>query len=403
MNLLVAINSKLNQINLLEFNSKDEVINMKKNGPFFCPICKNLVRLKIGQKKRAHFAHVDLIECKNERKETRQHIEGKYDLYQYFKRFNELVEVEKFIPEINQRPDLMIKFKNHTLYIEYQCSKIPLDVLIKRTESYQKLNHKILWILGESLLSQKYSFCYSLNEISIYCIVKSRSPELIFYNSIKKRFTILSSLIAFSSKLFVGKQTTILIDQCKLPQIFFQSIISKSDFVLSWCKLKKNYRKNQHLNYRGKFYLLKEILYKKQINYLPAVIGVPLASNYLINEHCILWQGILYFLFIHEMKLEEIIDLAELKIYFTNQIDNGSWRVNYFQKNGKIKLENCVENYIDFLEHFRILKRQKNGKIMKIANAIIPSSFQHALDEDYLTASTAFDLLFNTTSDSNDH
>jgi len=148
---------------------------------------------------------------------------------------------------------------------------------------------------------------------------------------------------------------------------------------------------------------LKEILYNLQIDYLPSIIGVPLNSNYVLSEHCIVWQGMLYLLFIHPVQLEETIELNELKFYLNNQIMSGEWKVNQLQFKEKINMENCVENYIDFLEHFRIVKRKKNGKIMKIANAIIPTSFEQALDEDCLTASKAFDLLFNNTTGSNGH
>ena len=40
---------------------------------------------------------------------------------------------------------------------------------------------------------------------------------------------------------------------------------------------------------------------------------------------------------------------------------------------------------------------------MKIANAIIPTIIPTSIDEDCLTASRAFDMLFNNTTGSNGH
>ncbi|MEH7613083.1 hypothetical protein, partial [Gottfriedia acidiceleris] len=139
------------------------------------------------------------------------------------------------------------------------------------------------------------------------------------------------------------------------------------------------------------------------INYFPAVIGVPLDSNCIIKEHCIVWQGQIYFKFFHEVEIGQMIFMDKINQSVKMEVQNGTWRVNQFQDNEIDNLEKCVEKYIDFLVKIRIVKPIKNGKIMKIANAIIPSSFQQALDEDCLSANTAFDLLFNARTDSNDY
>lgn len=400
--MIIALDKEENQINLFEMKSRVESIKVKNMGPFKCPICKKQVRLKTGTKRRAHFAHIELTECGNERKESKEHYDGKHDLYEYFIRAGGNVYIEKYLHAINQRPDILIENGKEVICIEYQCSNILLQQIIDRSQSYKDISHKVLWILGMNMLLQKSRFSFSLHSIAIYCLGNSKYFTLCFYDTSLKSFVKLSSLIAFSPTIFIGIKTYSKIEKCNPSYLLSQVKINKKDFVTTWCALKKRYRHSQHLQFKGNFYPLKELLYTLQIDYLPSVIGVPLDSNFLLNEHCIAWQGILFLNFIHSKKIGEIICVKDIKEFFYQQIETGKWRVNVVINKVESNLENCVENYIDFLVQFRIVKWMKNGKIMKIAHAIIPKSFQHALDEDCLAANTAFELLFHTETCSKD-
>jgi len=397
--MIIALDKHENQINLFEMKSSTDSFEIKKLGPFKCPICKNEVLLKSGMKRRAHFAHISVSECENARKESKEHYDGKYDLYGYFRRIGGKVTIEKYLQSIQQRPDILVEFNKYEICIEYQCSIIPLQQIIDRTKSYHDISLKVLWILGMNMHLPKAKFIYTLNSLAIYCLGNSKHSTLIFYDPSKKTFVKLSSLIAFSPTLFVGIKSSFKIENCTPSQLISQVKIDKNDFISSWCALKKSYRKKQHLYYKGSFYPLKEHLYTLQIDYLPGVIGVPLACNYLLNEHCIVWQGILFLNFIHSKKIGEMICETEITDFFFQQIETKIWRVNVVSHKDISNLENCVENYIQFLEQIGIVKQIKNGKIMKIADAIIPKSFQHALDEDCLAASTAFEMLFHTVTD----
>ncbi len=397
--MIIALDQSENQINLFEMKSSYDSFEVKKLGPFKCPICKKQVLLKSGLKRRAHFAHISVTECENARKESKEHYDGKYDLYEYFKSKGGRVYIEKYLHSIHQRPDILVEANKNVICIEYQCSIIPLQQIIDRTKSYHDISLKVLWILGMSMHLPKSKFTYSLNSLAIYCLGNSKYSTLCFYDPSKRLFFKLSSLIGFSPTIFVGMKTSYKIENCNPSQLISQVKIDKNDFVTTWCALKKSYRKKQHLYFKGSFYPLKEHLYTLKIDYLPAVIGVPLECNYLLNEHCIVWQGIFYLNFIHSKKIGEMIFEKEVNEFFFQQIETGIWRVNVVSHKDISNLENCVENYIHFLEQIGIVKQMKNGKIMKIADAIIPKSFQHALDEDCLVTSIAFELLFHTVTD----
>ncbi|MFF2876318.1 competence protein CoiA [Gottfriedia sp. NPDC057991] len=401
--MIVALNTERHTINLFEVKTTEELLRLKQNGPYFCPICKNQVRLKIGVKKVTHFAHIDLTECENEKKESIDHYKGKFALYQFFKKFNVNVEVEKFLPKLNQRPDLFIRLNTIQICVEYQCSVIPLEKMIKRTNSFKQSGMKVLWILNDKLLNQKRWSSFYINSLSIYSLVRINVFSLLFYNPTLQSFTVLSSLIAFSPVQYIGQKDVFPINNFSFKGFLSPNRVDKKVFVSKWNRLKKDFRLYQHLHTKGNLKVFKQYLYNANMNYFPAVIGVPLESNCIIKEHCIFWQGQIYFKFFHEVEIGQLIFIDKINQSVKMEVQNGKWRVNQFQDNEIDNLEKCVEKYIDFLVKIRIVKRIKNGKIMKIANAIIPSSFQQALDEDCLSTNTAFDLLFNARTDSNDY
>ncbi|MFB7139590.1 competence protein CoiA [Gottfriedia sp. NPDC056225] len=401
--MIVALNSKKDIINLFEMKTPEELVRLKKVGPYYCPNCKKPVRLKAGLKNVPHFAHIDLTECDNEGKESLEHIKGKFALYQFFKKLALNVEVEKFLPELNQRPDLFVSIQSFQLCIEYQCSIIPLDLMVKRTSSLKNSGMKVMWILNDKLLKQKRWSSFYLNSLSVYSLIKVNVYSLLYYNPTMDSFIVLSSLIAFSPVQYIGQKQVYPINHFNLKKLLSQNKIDKKEFIDRWNRLKKDFRLYQHLHTKGKFKILKQYLYKAKMVYFPAIIGVPLESNCIIKEHCILWQGLIYFKFFHQVEIGQRIDVENIKQYVNLEVQNNHRRINQFQDNEIGNLEKCVEKYIDFLVKFRIVKRSKNGKIMKIANAIIPSLFEQALDEDCLSTNTAFDLLFNVETDSNDY
>jgi competence CoiA-like predicted nuclease len=386
--MLIALDKKNHQVNLYDFIKSENPSTLKRNGPYFCPTCKSPVILKNGTIKRPHFSHIHLSDCKGRYSESSEHYDGKYDLYRFFKNLGFDVEIEKYLSQIDQRPDIVVQHQMKKLCIEYQCASIPLSLLIKRTEAYQSLSLQVFWILGMKMFKQNSKNTYSLNSISVYCMLKENHYSIIYYSPIVSSFIIISSLISFSTKQYIGKKTIIPFNQCRFSNLVSQSKICKEEFVNSWCHLKKRYRLSQHLNYKGNFYQLKEMMYLLKMDYFPSEIGVPLKCNCLIHEHCVL-----YLKFIHQEQIGQVILVDDIKYYLILQVTKKNWKTNLFQRNEFIILENCVENYIDYLVQYGIVKRLKNGKIMKIAYSSNPSSLLSALDDDRNAARIAYHLL----------
>ena len=127
----------------------ETLIQLRKTMTFFCPQCENPVRLKIGQVMIPHFAHIVLSDCLTSfsERESPIHLKGKLQLAEFFKEKSLEVFVESYLPEICQRPDILVKNTHQSYAIEFQCCTIPIQVRDLRTRGYLKLNVQPVWIL----------------------------------------------------------------------------------------------------------------------------------------------------------------------------------------------------------------------------------------------------------------
>ena len=119
-----------------------------KRGRYFCPACGSPVCLKRGKIKQAHFAHLALQDCQAwSENESSQHLALKMALYQWF-RANDPVEIERYLPELEQTPDLLVRGK---IAIEIQCSSLSLERLRQRTDNYLAHDFAVIWLMGRDL------------------------------------------------------------------------------------------------------------------------------------------------------------------------------------------------------------------------------------------------------------
>ena len=102
-----------------------------------------------------YFRHKDKsIECEGlyHEPETEEHIQGKTLLYNWLKGLQDKgiisnVQLESYIKETKQRPDLYFEWNGYRYVIEFQCTPIATEYL-KRRELYKLANIKDIWILG---------------------------------------------------------------------------------------------------------------------------------------------------------------------------------------------------------------------------------------------------------------
>ena len=115
---------------------------------FYCPQCKERLILKAGAIKIPHFAHTAHSNCDASfaEGESYPHLLGKQQLFEHFRDKQYDVQLETYLHELQQRPDLFIRTK-HIYALEFQCSRIPNELIEKRTNGYKKFGIIPVWLL----------------------------------------------------------------------------------------------------------------------------------------------------------------------------------------------------------------------------------------------------------------
>lgn len=94
---------------------------------------------------------MDKNECEDKysESETEEHLNGKRDLFEWFKKQNGVTNavLEGWIPETKQRPDIIFEYNEKKYVIEYQCSPIATEY-VERHDLYKASGIIDIWIAG---------------------------------------------------------------------------------------------------------------------------------------------------------------------------------------------------------------------------------------------------------------
>ncbi len=145
--MLVAINEHGEYVALTE-SLTEAALQQLRNSKVYCPHCKKALILKAGAIKIPHFAHTVHTACTSlfAEGESFAHLLGKQQLYNRLQQLGEEVELECYLPDLQQRPDLLVT-KKRLYALEFQCSRIPLSLLAERTKGYEAANIMPVWLL----------------------------------------------------------------------------------------------------------------------------------------------------------------------------------------------------------------------------------------------------------------
>lgn len=169
---------------LLAKNEHQQLVLAKeasKNDRYFCPDCKDKLILKQGNKLTAHFSHYK--KCDNptfSEGETTEHVSGKLWLFEQCLRHNLNTVLEAYLPNIQQRPDILVTYKGQLFAIEFQCSRISLNCIQHRTKGYLDQGIKVIWIVGKENAKLLHSpYVYSFPAL---LGIKYEKEQLYLYN-----------------------------------------------------------------------------------------------------------------------------------------------------------------------------------------------------------------------------
>lgn len=302
-------------------------VDKGKQQTYFCPGCHERVFLKKGKIIQAHFAHFTNSTCSLfSEGETQEHLAGKKLLFEWFSNEKIPCQLEAYLPELKQRPDLLIWPDEDTpVAIEFQCSSLSIEKMLERTAGYQKNGYEVLWIAGSKFQLRKQLtpfqqvFLRSHSILGLYFICLRED---------KKVFEVYANISVDQPGGYFKKRQMI-VDFHGLRKLFRkpESTIQASNTTNSF-----SYQKSHEYLIKGRLYQNpKMIEFQKYIYYhdyslisLPKEAYIPIENEWIIKTIPHFWKTIL---------LEWIKEKGDGEIFSKKEFDT---KIQDMKKNQEI-------------------------------------------------------------------
>ncbi|EGQ1313995.1 competence protein CoiA [Staphylococcus pseudintermedius] len=172
----------------------------RKEEVYHCPICKEVLILRQGVRKGAHFAHyrhsMGHVHLKGE---SVQHARCKAALYEQLCKIDPATQLEPYIKKITQIPDMIFR----AWAIEVQLSSIAIKTMRERTEGLLSEGYRVLWLAKKPQMKKGL---YVLSQLQQQCIIPS-TKTLYCIDTTSCELFRLSHMIPITAKIFHGELT----------------------------------------------------------------------------------------------------------------------------------------------------------------------------------------------------
>ena len=296
------------------YDSKDEVWNALDDKIF-----------KQGKKIQSHFAHAKNCSCQYEtyKKESKEHLETKRDLYEHFVKKYRNVEVEhifKVGENTIQIADVFIKDKN--VAFEYQRSVIPYEAIKDRTKGYEKAGLRLIWLIDTNKFVKTLKTYDGISYIRYAPFVDTflnyYQGKIFFYgwDNLNKKFEyyqIWAHNLKKRNAICIKTSFDIPLDLKLLDKDLTSKLYPEDieNYVYEQIKYDKTVKNkilsmfyNQHI----------------ELNNIPNVIGINTLEQILIKTPLIYWQGMMYKFFKEGKTYPELVRIMSNIIEFKDNI-----------------------------------------------------------------------------------
>ncbi|MDG0843250.1 competence protein [Staphylococcus equorum] len=303
----------------------------QKGHQYKCPHCNNKVILKKGRLIAPHFAHISKRKVTCNKGETLEHYRLKYQLAQWFEKYNYDVAIEPYIIECYQYPDLII---NHSVAIELQFSQITVLNIKKRSISLQKCGLDVVWIINNPNYDKITQILILTTYERTFINIKERhlfawnhyTQQLYKYKIIQylggKRYVAIREVISNDALIYTSTQRNI--QQNNLT-------LKLSDTAI--IKYLKNCR-----NRRSVLEPSLSVMYQLQLSeaWVSKNLGIVFPEQLYVKSHPVYWQlQLLFMLEDVQFKLSDFMKLIEYNEFYIGDINKeeiANKMVRKFQK-----------------------------------------------------------------------
>lgn len=276
--------------------TKQEVENARGD-EYFCPVCNESVIVKAGERTIAHFAHLSTKNCiSSDYGEGLYHAQGKLELYNWLQQQPFKTELETYIPEINQRPDLLVTIKNKRVAIEYQCARISLEVVRQRNEGYRTAGITPIWILGAKHFYRLRKHHFKVDQFILsflHQFTPSFPLSLYFFCPNTLQFVSVQHIYLSTSRNAIGTLSFSTLNEMTFLHIFKQTNFNQNGFYQLWLNEKKQFRLSRNNRKYGPELAWYKWLYENGTHKerLPSIVYLPVSSQHQMKLPLYNWQS----------------------------------------------------------------------------------------------------------------
>lgn len=367
----------------LAFLDKAEILKIRKEKTsFYCPACGASVIAKTGAKKIPHFAHAVSADCvSGSGGEGLYHEQGKLLIYQWLEQQGLEVQLEAYIQEISQRPDILLTLNGRKIAIEYQCAKIPSEQIIKRTSGYMAAGIIPIWIIGARRFVRYQQYIFQLPgflEQFIHQFSETTPQTLYFFCPDSKSLIIIQDIWKVKGGRALGRIWIAPIPRLTFADLFHPIHCQKAELIKSWKREKRIFRLRPPVRLYGNELIWHHWLYGKGLHpqNLPSEIFLPVASQLLMKNSLWDWQSKICLEIIQPLPISGTFTAASCKRLLRKSILPPD-RFPLL----RVRMS-PIEQYLRHLGSLGIIRELSAGKYQKLKPLRIHQTIEEALAAD---------------------
>lgn len=351
--------------------TRQTLCTMRVKYEFFCPLCKQHVILKLGNRQAWHFSHMPVSSCPvQQTNETTAHLKVKEAVFKWLTSFGFHPRVECYLPELKRRPDIFVELNGSNVVLEVQKSAIDPDMFFKRHFAYEDAGYIPVWIgIERNRIRAGPQTTAVFNQLEAMLIRTEPFPHMISY-SLQENSWLLSSGFVYlqPTKTFMNiNRIALSVSPAELffhPERIIEGRGCPIPFLHSeWRKQTAKKRLAPYLRVskteRAVLRLFQE--HHLSLNYFPALCNLPLPAQYMLITPPHLWQSWLVMACINKSPLNRKLRLSEL----TDMFEKATGRLQFIFRPSAVHkrtvIRQLLQQYFELLCMFGVLVQTYPG------------------------------------------
>jgi len=349
---------------------------------FYCPVCDERVILKAGQQVIPHFAHFSHKVCPTSSGgEGPYHEQGKLILYEWLSKQNLKVQLEAYIPDIKQQPDLLVTINRRKIAIEFQSSRISTKIIQQRNLGYLQANIQPIWILSARQFKQRSANVIHVDHFTqqfMHQFSKNYPLTLYYFCPLRQKFLLAQHIHLLSTVSAFAHLQYYPLREINFLDLFVVHSLNKFIFKRRWKQVKRDFRTRPRRRQYGRTFQWYQWLYSRHTNvqYLPSIVYLPVQAQVYMRQPLWEWQSRLCLDIIDRTPIGSPINLSFAQKYFHHALISPRFFPLIKQ------LQHPINEYFRRLQRLNYLSQKDKNTFVKIKDLKFHKHVEQAIAAD---------------------